>query len=146
MHYRFLCFFDSWGTNTLVCLRSFDILETNKFVFLCSFDSWGMTIFVFLRFDPKKLSSYFSSSFFMEVPGPQRDLSCTCMCLHTGAWVATVLVYTTEAIVTPGQWHIYAIGAWATPGIDWKLTPVLILDLSALQVQRPVLHFDMSTL
>ncbi len=77
----------------------------------------------------------------MEVPGPQRDLSCTFMCLHTGALVATGLVYTIEATATHG--HVYATGA---PRIDGKQKPVLILDLSALQVQRPVLHFEVYTL
>jgi hypothetical protein len=39
---------------------------------------------------------------------------------------------------------LYATGAWAAPGLVWKQTPVLLLDLSTLQ--RPLLHFDMSTL
>ena len=41
---------DSWGTNTLLCLRSFDSLGTNKFVFLRPFDSWRANAFSFSSF------------------------------------------------------------------------------------------------
>ena len=41
--------------NTWICLHCFN--RTNKFVFLRSFDCLG-TMFIFLRFDPKKLSSF----------------------------------------------------------------------------------------
>jgi hypothetical protein len=45
----------------LVCLRSFDILGTNKFVLLPPFDSWGTNIFVLIKKKFSKLHSAYVS-------------------------------------------------------------------------------------
>ncbi len=40
---------DSWGTNTSLCLRSFDSRETNTSLCLCSFHRWGTNNSLCLR-------------------------------------------------------------------------------------------------
>jgi len=104
----FLYSFDKWGTNALVCLRSFNSSGMKKLVFLRSFDSWGTNIFVFLLRSKKNYLRFFllrSSCLLSRTVGPLRS------CHTTGAWAAPGLAGKTGSGAAPGG--AYTTEAWA---------------------------------